>query len=244
MDFIRLPELQRPPPGAAYLAPLSEQTKLFQQYRPRIEGKEDGPVAAVAFCPSQADPSSEGFDETKRKQLFALAHGTRLTVHNVRSKQKLMSMNKFKDLATCLNYRSDGKLLVAGEAGGTLAVMETAGGSVLRRLKGHTGGVTAAMFSANRTEVLSASKDKCLKLFDITATSSASGGSGREGIGFVVCLRNFLRLWGGGDCDGGGSVLRSVWGGGDCDGGGSSVLDASRTTSMVRERSSYCQYAM
>ena len=50
---------------------------------------------------------------------------------------KPKSASKFRDIAYCGTFRSDGKLLAAGDATGKVTVFEAATATLLRELAGH-----------------------------------------------------------------------------------------------------------
>ncbi|CAD7930996.1 unnamed protein product [Amoebophrya sp. A25] len=173
-------------------------TKQFENFRPRVEGltcAEREPVVALAYTPygkkaqlavahgtkisfwnaNKAASNNKGGAASKKKRKGATA--TSSAVNSVPLEamtEPAYSVNKFKDLATCLSVRADGKLLVAGEAGGSLAVLEWEEGSVLRRLKGHSNAPLCCGFSSGLTQILSGGKDRTLRLYDISASSNAN----------------------------------------------------------------------
>jgi len=66
------------------------------------------------------------------------------------------------------SWRNDGKLLLAGEASGTCAVVETDSMKVLRRLRGHGDAVTCATFSlADKTRAVTGGRDGRLRVWDV-----------------------------------------------------------------------------
>ncbi|CAD7948213.1 unnamed protein product [Amoebophrya sp. A120] len=155
MEFVRLQQLYRP--GAKALHASSETGSEFANYRKRVENKEDSEVTGLAY--------------NAEKGQFAVAHSTKISFWSLRTKEQVLQINKFKDFTTCMHARDDGKLLVAGEAGGSLAVIEWSEGSVLRRLRGHTNTPTCCGFSTNKTQILSGGKDRTLRLYDITSST-------------------------------------------------------------------------
>eukprot|EP00392_Amoebophrya_sp_AT5.2_P000778 g779.t1 len=179
MEFIRLQQLYRPSGASKAVLDLSAQTeegKAFSLYKKKLENKEENEISGMVY--------------NSEKGQVALSHGTKISFFAVRGRgrgaggagagkaatgpraESISSLNKFKDFTTCLGIRPDGKLLVGGEAGGSLAVIEWSEGSVLRRLRGHTNAPTCCGFSVNKTQILSGAKDRTLRLYDITSTSA------------------------------------------------------------------------
>ena len=121
----------------------------------RIDSQElNESIAALSFNP-------------KFPHKFSYTHATKVSIYDVRTKEKTASLNKFKDYATCITYRPDGKLLLAGEQGGSAAVFDIANNSVLRRLKGHSDSILSCAFSMSKAAT--GSKDKSIRLWDIAA---------------------------------------------------------------------------
>ncbi|CAE8735057.1 unnamed protein product [Polarella glacialis] len=85
--------------------------------------------------------------------------------------QESATMSKFKDVTQCVSWRSDGRLMLAGEAGGSCALIETETKNVLRRFRGHEDAVTCASFAtADKSRCATGSKDGKLRIWDV-ATS-------------------------------------------------------------------------
>lgn len=81
------------------------------------------------------------------------------------------AITKFKDVTQCVTWRSDGKLLLAGEAGGSCAVVEAETRKVLRRFRGHGDAVTCAAFaSADKSRAATGCRDGKLRLWDVTTS--------------------------------------------------------------------------
>ena len=122
MEFVRLQQLYRPGQKALCQGEVTDKAKEFQLFRKRIEGDSPDNEQIVGLV----------YNPVGKKAQMALAHGTKVSFYNVAKLtnritppgEAVYSVNKFKDLATCLSVRQDGRLLVGGEAGGSLAVME------------------------------------------------------------------------------------------------------------------------
>ena len=111
-------------------------------------------VWAVALSPSGAYALSGGddavilWDLATGKELRRL--GAALPVH-------------------CVAFSPDSRLAAVAGADGTLAVWDVAGGTLQRRWKGHTAGVSRVLFSHDGKQLLSGGWDNALRLWDTDA---------------------------------------------------------------------------
>ncbi|KAJ3328410.1 snoRNA-binding rRNA-processing protein [Blyttiomyces sp. JEL0837] len=74
-----------------------------------------------------------------------------------------------RDVAFSGSIRNDGKLLVAGDAGGTVQVFDMGSRAILRTLSGHKDSVRLTKFSPNYSHILSGSDDSTLRIWDMTS---------------------------------------------------------------------------
>merc|ERR1740121_1842734 len=156
-DFAQLQPL-RQPRRAAELTPEAQHYKGFKA---RWKQKESGRVVDLAFSP--AEPHRLGVVSGTKVACWQAGKGGEATPAG--------QVSKFKDVTQCMAWRSDGKLLLAGEAGGSAAVVETTKFSVLRRLRGHDDAVTCAAFAtSDRARCATGSRDGKLRIWDV-ATS-------------------------------------------------------------------------
>ena len=91
--------------------------------------------------------------------IISICDGTSVTV-----KKKL---SKSKEDITCIAYRPDGKLLLAGCASGLVHLHDVKSRSIMRTLSGHTKAITALTFLGTSGRALSASEDMTIALWDI-----------------------------------------------------------------------------
>lgn len=152
-------ELQ-PLPQPRKVAELAPEAQAFKSYRAKGFQKEISRIVDLAFSP------------TAPYQL-AVASGTKVGLWKSKQEGEVESdgtISKFKDITQCVSWRSDGKLLLAGEAGGSCAVIEVETRKVLRRFRGHGDAVTCAAFStSDKTRAATGSRDGRLRLWDVTA---------------------------------------------------------------------------
>jgi WD40 repeat protein len=74
---------------------------------------------------------------------------------------------KFDDVATAVNFRSDGQLLLTGEASGKVQLFELKNRIPLRNYTMGKNRVNALSFSDNSRNFLSCANDTCIRYFDI-----------------------------------------------------------------------------
>ena len=60
--------------------------------------------------------------------------------------------------------------MLAGDGSGKTQILNVEGKTTLKRLRGHKGAVTAAMFVPNSSKVVTGGKDKTLRVWDVPST--------------------------------------------------------------------------
>ncbi|KAI9183870.1 U3 small nucleolar RNA-associated protein 15 [Blastocladiella emersonii ATCC 22665] len=103
--------------------------------------------------------------------LLAATAGTNVHIYHPSTHEVAKKIERLKVDAYSGHLRSDGKLLAVGDADGTVSVFEMGSRSILRQFTGHTGSVQLTHFSPNKTQILSGSDDKLVKLWDIPSNS-------------------------------------------------------------------------
>ena len=178
MDFIKLQEL----PKASASFSHSADSRAFKSYKVRAthECGAGSDVAAVCFSPSSE--SSE----------LAVACGSNIQLCGVEfgAIEQKVNWAKHKNIVTCLAYRRDGKLLIAGDADGNANIYDVSvSKSILRRLRGHDGKITCAVFVPDNTRVVTAGEDQTVKIWDVPSAQVVSSLHGSRGhTDSVKCL--------------------------------------------------------
>merc|ERR1719221_65174 len=157
MEFQQLQPAAQPRTSAQ----LTPEAQHYKQFKAVWKQTEPARVLDVAFSPEA--PHQLGVVSGTKVGFWQAGKDGEATAS--------AQVSKFENITQCLAWRSDGKLMLAGEAGGTAAVVEMSTHSVLRRLRGHGDAVTCAAFAAaNRARCATGSRDGKLRIWDV-ATS-------------------------------------------------------------------------
>ncbi|KAK2015184.1 WD domain-containing protein [Colletotrichum eremochloae] len=107
---------------------------------------------------------------TSADGLFAVTTGTRVQLYSSRTRKLEKTITRFADVARSGSLRRDGRVLVAAEDTGRMQVFDTHSRSILKTWTNHRQPVWATRFSNTQpTTLLSASDDKTVRLWDLTA---------------------------------------------------------------------------
>ncbi|OLN93086.1 U3 small nucleolar RNA-associated protein 15 [Colletotrichum chlorophyti] len=107
---------------------------------------------------------------TSSDGLFAVTTGTRVQLYSSRTRKLEKTITRFADVARSGSLRRDGRVLVAAEDTGRMQVFDTGSRSILKTWTKHRQPVWATRFSdVQLTTLLSASDDKTVRLWDLTA---------------------------------------------------------------------------
>ncbi|KAK1700592.1 WD domain-containing protein [Colletotrichum godetiae] len=107
---------------------------------------------------------------TSTDGLFAVTTGTRVQLYSSRTRKLEKTITRFADIARSGSLRRDGRVLVAAEDTGRMQVFDTHSRSILKTWTKHRQPVWATRFSGSQpTTLLSASDDKTVRLWDLTA---------------------------------------------------------------------------
>ncbi|PWN53104.1 WD40 repeat-like protein [Violaceomyces palustris] len=134
------------------------------QYNPE---REDPSATAIGSSSNVAGPSSSQVASASARQKFAVTTGTRVQIYSMRTNRMIKNISRFQDVARSANLRADGKLLVAGDDSGLIQVFDVNSRAILRTLKGHSFPVHLTRFSPNSTQIMSASDDRTVGLWDL-----------------------------------------------------------------------------
>ncbi|RPB04113.1 WD40 repeat-like protein [Choiromyces venosus 120613-1] len=105
---------------------------------------------------------------------FAVTASTLVKVYSSKTRAVSKTISRFQAPAQSGSFRSDGKVLVAGDDNGLIQVFDIGSRAVIKTWDEHNGNtVNVTKFSpTNVTQVLSASDDKTVRLWDLTSLKS------------------------------------------------------------------------
>ena len=164
--------LRAPPTAKAApsLRTQSESQYWRNQFQSPVFLKEFAPVTSIHFAPaavSHDDVGTSGSSMAGSRGRFAVTTGTRVQIYSMRTSRAVKTITRFKDVARSAHFRSDARLLVAGEDTGAVQVFDTNSRTILRSFKGHQMPVHVSKFSPEVTQILTTSDDRTVRLWDM-----------------------------------------------------------------------------
>ncbi|CAH8451843.1 unnamed protein product [Schistosoma turkestanicum] len=103
---------------------------------------------------------------------YGLPDGYNVNLYKCDTDKRFRKLSGFSGLVTCCNFRNDGKLVIVGEAGGTLRICTTDKNKFhLRKIKAHQGSVSAASFFYDGLHAASLGSDANVRIWDVTLGS-------------------------------------------------------------------------
>ncbi|KAJ5069979.1 u3 small nucleolar RNA-associated protein [Anaeramoeba ignava] len=138
----------------------TKEERYWKKFQFPVVSQLNGPVTNIHFSP--VNP----YD-------FAVASSTNVGIFSSSSNSLIRSITKFKKIPYGGSFRSDGKLIVAGDEHPVIKVFESQKNSEpLRKLTGHQGPVHFTKFLMSNTQVISGSDDKTVRVWDIPTGQS------------------------------------------------------------------------
>lgn len=121
--------------------------------------KENHPITNIEFNPATQD--------------FAISSSTKIQIFSNKTRQVIKTFSRFKDTLNYINYRYDGKLIVASDASGLISIYDCAKpNNLLVSFKPSSFNTKVVKFHPNLgNQLITGSNDKTLRIFDISQTS-------------------------------------------------------------------------
>ncbi|KAK0555313.1 U3 small nucleolar RNA-associated protein 15 [Tilletia horrida] len=173
-------------------APGTSESAHWRRYRAPVFCKEFAPITSIHFVPPLSDfteqqelarqaaeqsdtvdplalstSASRSAADAASRNRFAVTAGSRVQIYDSNTARVTKSINRFKDVARSANIRQDAKLMVAGDDSGLIQIFDLSSRAILRTMRGHRLATHVTHFSSDPTQVLSASDDKTVRLWDI-----------------------------------------------------------------------------
>ncbi|EIE88007.1 hypothetical protein G6F46_001875 [Rhizopus delemar] len=130
------------------------ETRYWKRFKSPIVIKEYASVTSINFSPVSP------YD-------FAVTSSTRVQVYSSKTHQPKKTISRFKDIAYSGSFRQDGKLIVAGDATGLIQMFDGSSRAILRSFRGHELPTQITQFTIDKSNILSASDDKTVRIWDI-----------------------------------------------------------------------------
>ncbi|KAI8992653.1 WD40-repeat-containing domain protein [Pilobolus umbonatus] len=137
----------------------TSEVNFWKRFKSPIVIKEFGSVTSINFSPVSP------YD-------FAVTASTRVQVYSSKTHQPKKTISRFKDIAYSGSFRQDGKLIVAGDATGLVQMFDGNSRAILRTFRSHMLPTQVTLFCNNKTNIMSASDDKTVRIWDIPTGES------------------------------------------------------------------------
>lgn len=127
----------------------------------------NNPVTYISSPPPPSNGLAQLLDH------FSVTTGPRVQIFSIRTRRLVKTISRFDDVAHSAEIRRDGRVLVAGDDGGTIQVFDVNSRAILKTWKEHKQPVWCTKFSPSETTTLmSASDDKTVRLWDLPSQES------------------------------------------------------------------------
>ncbi|KAJ1911316.1 snoRNA-binding rRNA-processing protein [Tieghemiomyces parasiticus] len=139
----------------------SNQSSYGRSFTSPVIVKDYGAIRSLEFSPTAAST-------------LAVATSTRVQLYDTFKAEATRSIGRFKAPVLDARFRRDGKMLVASDESGRVQLFETDHLDLMRTLRGHQQPVHAVRFVPQTSQVLSASDDQTVRIWDIPSETEVA----------------------------------------------------------------------
>ena len=162
------------PPGPSSLTPEQTYWRTFKSQL-QIQSPSNNPITHISTPPPASSSLAKPSDQ------FAITTGTRVQVFSTRNRKLLKTIARFDDVAHGAEIRRDGRVMVAGDETGSIQVFDVNSRAILKTWKEHKQPVWSTRWSpTDPTQLLSASDDRTLRLWDLPTEESVTRLTGHQ----------------------------------------------------------------
>ena len=156
------------PPGPSSLTPEQTYWRTFKSQL-QIPSPSNSPITHIST------PSAAANALARPSEQFAVTTGTRVQIFSIRTRKLLKQISRFDDVAHGAEIRPDGRVMVAGDETGAVQVFDVNSRAILKTWKEHNQPVWSIKWSpTDPTQLLSASDDRTLRLWDLPSDESVT----------------------------------------------------------------------
>ncbi|KAJ1734682.1 U3 small nucleolar RNA-associated protein [Coemansia sp. Benny D160-2] len=137
------------------------ESAYWKRFASPVLVKEHGMVTWMEFSPTQPHD-------------LLVTAAMRVQLYGARTGQVRRTFGRFTATARSGSFRSDGRLIVAGDDANSVVVLDARSRTVLRSFRGHSDPVHVTRFLPDRAHVLSASDDRTVRVWDMASQAEVS----------------------------------------------------------------------
>lgn len=162
------------PPGPSSLTPEQTYWRTFKSQL-QIASPSNSPITHISTPLAVSDAVTRPSDQ------FAVTTGTRVQIFSIRTRKILKQISRFDNVAHSAEIRRDGRVMVAGDETGAIQVFDVSSRAILKTWKEHRQPVWSTTWSLiDPTQLLSASDDRTLRLWDLPSEESVTRFTGHQ----------------------------------------------------------------
>ena len=138
-----------------------------------ISSPSNNPITHVSF------PAFTSAAQSTLTECFAVTSSRYVQLYSTRTRKIVKTLNRFNEPAHSAEIRRDGRVIVAGDESGLIQVFDVDSRAILKTWKEHKQPVWTTKFNPNETtQLMSASDDRTVRLWDLASQESVLTMSG------------------------------------------------------------------